>query len=94
MTKQTANKIQRLARAAARNGWTTTRGIDTAAERGYGSDCEWVEIATDGADRAFVYVEDGVTAGVVVGGTRRFLSLAALIRRAEGGRLDMEAVAA
>jgi hypothetical protein len=93
MTTQTANKIYRLARAAARNGWTTTRGVTTAEQRGYGSDCEWVEIATDADARAFVYVEDGVTAGVEVGGNRRFISLASLIRRAEAGRLDMEVAA-
>lgn len=93
MTKQTANKVNRLTWAAVRNGWTVTRGVDTAAERGYGTDREWVEIHTDGPEWAFVFVEHGVTAGVVVGGERHFVSLAGLIRRIEAGRLD-KAVAA
>lgn len=93
MTKQTANKIYRLTRAARRNGWTVTRGIDTAQDRGYGTDREWVEIQTEGDDRAFVYVEDGLTVGIVVGGDRKWLSLAELIRRTEAGRIDRKAEA-
>ena len=94
MTKQTANKIHRLTRAARRNGWTVESGVDAPLPTSYTQrPREWVEIQTEGADRAFDYVQHAVSAGVVVGGERKWLSLAELIRRTEAGRIDLKAAA-
>ena len=91
MTTQTRNKINRLTSLSRRNGWTVEQGVDAPLPSAYcPRDREWVEIGcTDsGDDRMFVIVQHGVTAAVVIGGTRRFTSLADLIRRAESGRVD------